>query len=83
METFWDEKEAGQCDKRGEVDTEVDTEDAGVGQENRFCGFFFFFFSFLGPYPWNMEVPRPRGQIRDVTTSLRHSRNHAGSELHL
>ena len=32
VETFWDEKEAGLCDERGEVDTEVDTEDAGVGQ---------------------------------------------------
>ena len=25
-----------------------------------FCDIFFFFFSFLGPHPQHLEVPRPR-----------------------
>ena len=42
-------------------------------------------FCFLGPHPWQMEVPIARGPIRATTATLRHSHSHSnvGSELRL
>ena len=43
----------------------------------------FFFFGFLGPHQWHMEVPRLRGLIRAVAASLHNSHSNEGSALHL
>ena len=42
-----------------------------------FFGLFFFFF--LGPYPWHMEVPR----LGAVASGLHHSHSNIRSKLHL
>ena len=41
------------------------------------------FFSFLGPHPWHMEIPRLGGPIRAAAAGLHHSHSNLGSQLHL
>ena len=41
---------------------------------------FLFYFDFLGPHPWNMEVPR--GRIKDTAAGLHHSHSNARSLTH-
>ena len=50
---------------------------------SEFVNFYFLFFVFLGLHPWNMEIPRARGQIGATAASLFHSHSNARSELHL
>ena len=44
---------------------------------------FFFFFFYLGPYLWHMEVPRLRGHIGAEAASLHHSHSYTRSKPHL
>ena len=44
---------------------------------------FFFFFCFLGPYPWHMELPRLGNHIGATASGLHHSHSNTGSKLHL
>ena len=49
-----------------------------------FLLFLFWFFVFLGPHPWYMEVPGLGGHTASgLCHSHSHSHSHAGSELHL
>ena len=50
---------------------------------NRPENFFFFFFGFLGPYLWHMEVPRLRALIGATAAGLHHSRSSIRSEPRL
>ena len=40
----------------------------------------FFFFCFLGPYPWAYGSSQARGQIRAAAAGLHHSHSNLGSE---
>ena len=44
--------------------------------------FLSFFFFFLGPNPWHMEVSRLGGQNGAIVAGLRHSHGNARSKLH-
>ena len=44
---------------------------------------FFYFFVFLGPHQWHMEVPRLRGQIKAEAAGLHHSHSNARSKPRL
>ena len=45
--------------------------------------FLFFFFVFLGLYPWHIGSSQARGPIGAVAASLRHSHSNMGSKLRL
>ena len=41
---------------------------------------FFFFFGFLGPLLWHMEIPRLGGPVGAAAASLHHSHSNSGSQ---
>ena len=48
------------------------------GETFYFIYLFFCLLSFLGPYPWHMEVPRLGGRIGTVAAGLHHSSQQCG-----
>ena len=54
----------------------------GCGGKNGIL-LFFFFFCFLGSYPWHMEVPRLGVKSRVAAAGLHHSHSNEGSKLPL